>query len=135
METQIAHLDVVHRRCDRRHQLDAGSGNVGKLAACMWNNTQAAICNGQPNIEEFRNQNMNSVIEAVNWSYSRVLPNRKWVSEISLMMHEHDILERLKLDVDVPCVVQWGLLGVPPHKGEFAWVHERRNAGYVQFSF
>ena len=44
---------------------------------------------------EFRHQKKKSVLEAVHWSCSRVLPNHVWISEFSLTMHEDDILERL----------------------------------------
>ena len=49
------------------------------------------------------------MIEAIKWSCNKVLPNHEWCSEFSLMIHEHDILERLKFDFDVPCTVQWVL--------------------------
>ena len=49
------------------------------------------------------------MIEAINWSCNMVPSNNEWVSEFSLMIYEHDILERLKCDFDVPCTVQWVL--------------------------
>ena len=56
------------------------------------------------NMEEFRDRNRKSVIEAVNWSCCRELPNREWVTEFACRMHEYDILERKKFDIGVPCV-------------------------------
>ena len=92
-------------------------GIGGKLAACMWIYTKAAICDGQRNSEEFWNQKRNSVIEAVNWSCSRVLLNHESSSEFFLMMHEYDILERLKFDIAVPCIVHWASFGIPLQQG------------------
>ena len=68
------------------------------------------VCNGQENMSEFRDKKRNSVMEAVNWSCSRVLANHEWVSEFYLIMREHDIHETLKFEIDVPCIVQWCLL-------------------------
>ena len=78
----------------------------GTLAACTWTYSQAVKCNGQKEHGRFRGQKTNSVIEAVNWSCSNVLPNHVWVSEFSLVLHEQVIPKRMKFDMDVPCIVQ-----------------------------
>ena len=50
------------------------------------------------------------MIEAMNWSRSTVLLGHKWASDLSSIMHQQDILQTLKFDIDVPRVVQCGLL-------------------------
>ena len=82
----------------------------GKLAACIWIYHQAVTCNGRRKREAYKDQKRNSVIEAMNWSRSTVLPGHKWASDLSLIMHQQDILQTLKFDIDVPRVVQCGLL-------------------------
>ena len=46
---------------------------------------------------------IHSMIEATNLSCNWELPK----------MHERDILERLKFDLVVPCVLQWAFFGIP----------------------
>ena len=70
--------------------------------------------------ERWRNsgtRKTNSVIEAINWSCSRVLTDHERVSELSLAMPEQDILRTLNFDIDVPCVAQWNH-GVPLQQGQ-----------------
>ena len=47
----------------------------GHLAACLWIHTNAVMCNGLNNLDEFRVKKRNSVSEAVKLAWSRVLPN------------------------------------------------------------
>ena len=109
------------------------SGVGGKLAACMWPCAKAVTSNGQRNMECFRNQMRNSVIDAVNRSRRKEKPNPGWVSEFPVMMHGHDILERLMFDIDVPCVVQWRFPSFSvPTTANAHLVHEGTNAGDVQ---
>ena len=71
------------------------------------------------------------MIEAIKWSCNRVPPNREWVSEFSLMIHEHDILKRLKCDFDVPCTVQWSLV-FRAYKDKLGFGDSRTYAGDVR---
>ena len=109
-----AMLDVSRRRCARHHLIQTeaecshamtvmdkvggwhereGTTYVGEsedsdiggtLAACIWILSKAVLYNGRKNMEEFRDRKRNSVIEAVNWSCSRVLPSHEVVSGFCL---------------------------------------------------
>ena len=71
----------------------------GQLAAPVHLHPKPQKKNGQKNMDEFRDKKRNSVIEVVNMACSRVLRDHGWVSEFSLLMHEHDILQKLNFDV------------------------------------
>ena len=43
--------------------------------------TIAVICNGHKQIDLFRNQKNDSMLEVVNWVCIRVQENREWISE------------------------------------------------------
>ena len=59
----------------------------------------------QSYMDEFRNATRNSVIVVVTLHCSRVLPDPGWVSEFSLLLHEHDILQIWILTL--MCRVSW----------------------------
>ena len=61
-------------------------------------------------MEIFRDRKKGSNIEAVSWVCATVQDDHDWVFQYSLVMHEHEILGELGYDLEVPCVVPWGLL-------------------------
>ena len=67
--------------------------------------TKPVIRNGHKNMDEFRDKGKNSVIEADSLACSRVLPNHEWADFTSLM-HDHDLLQKQKFDINVQCIVQ-----------------------------
>ena len=86
----------------------SNEGIGGKLTRCLCIIYSKAItCNGQKNIGELRNKKRNSVVEALHLACNRAVHDHQWVSEISLLMHEHDVLQKFHYDIDVPCVAQW----------------------------
>ena len=76
---------------------------------CLWIYTKAEICNGQKNMGEFRDKKRNSVIQAAKLE-QRIVEPRAGVSDTTMLKHEHDVLQKLKFDTDVPCTVQWAFL-------------------------
>ena len=42
------------------------------------------------------------MIDAVNWSFSRAMPNHESVSAFPLTLHEYDTLQIVQFDTDVP---------------------------------
>ena len=86
------------------------SGYGGKVAARIWICTKAVTCNGHRNMERFRSQRTNSVIESGNWSCGRRSPKHEQVAEFPLIMHERGVMQELKLEIDVPCVLPRRLL-------------------------
>ena len=77
---------------------DAAPSNAetgGKVTACFRICTQAVIGNGEKNMDEFRDEKRNSVIERVSLACTRAVLEHQWISEFSMLMHEHDVLQRL----------------------------------------
>ena len=94
--------------------------DIGRtFVASLWVSTKCLICDGQKNMDEFRNKKRNLVIEAVNLACSRVALDHEWISDLFLLMHEHDILRNY--DMDVPCIVHWTLLVVFLHGRLLIW--------------
>ena len=81
----------------------------GNLAGGQCIHTKAVICNGQKNMDDFKDK-MNSVTETVNLACSKVFPDHWCVFAFSSLLHENDVLQKVNFDSDVPCVVQWALL-------------------------
>ena len=79
---------LQHTRLGKADAAPSNQELGGQLAACLWIYTRGVICNGHKNMDDFRDKKRNSVVEAV----SRVVPDHQWVSEFSVLMHEHDVL-------------------------------------------
>ena len=80
------------------------------FAACMWNYSKAVLCDGQgPTREELRRK-LSTIMESVSWVCKDSLRDHEWVTERNVILKENEILEALNYDLDVPCVIQWGLL-------------------------
>ena len=62
-------------------------------------NSKAVICNGQRYMESLRGQKRIAVIEAINGVCTRVQENPRTT-----------FLRTFQFDIEVPCVVLWGLL-------------------------
>ena len=81
------------------------SGIGGELAACMWIYSKAVLFDGQKmhgRIQESQRQFCHRSNKLV---VQQVPPKHEWVSEFSWVIHGHDILKKLKFDIDVPCIV------------------------------
>ena len=77
---------------------DAAPSNAetgGKVTACFRICTQAVIGNGDLNMGDFRDEKRNSVVERVSLACTRAVLEHQWISEFSMLMHEHDVLQRL----------------------------------------
>ena len=85
-----------------------------RFAACMWIYTKAVLCNGQENMQEYKLLKFRSIMEAVNWVCDDALEDRVWVHELTLSCQEAKVLEPLDYDIEVPCLVQWGMLWSSP---------------------
>ena len=55
-----------------------------------------------------------AIKESVSWVCDNALEDHEWVTEFTISMHE-EVLVALNYVIDVPCVVQWGLLWFPSH--------------------
>ena len=83
---------------------------VGESGSLLVGSHQKILFNDQKNVDEVREKERDSVIEAVNFGRgSRALTDHEWVSELSSFMHEHVNFQKTNFDTDVPCVVQWPL--------------------------
>ena len=80
-----------------------------KFAACMWIHTKAAQSAGQGRSPEGLRQVLVIIMEYVTW-VCEDLWEHEWVTEPNVLWKENEILEALKFDLDVPCLLQWGLL-------------------------
>ena len=85
-----------------------GSQIGGRLAANMWTSNKAVIRIGEK--AHVCLQKIGKVLDAGGHQCIRVQENPEWISEFSLVVQEHTILEALNYDTDVPCVVQWRML-------------------------
>ena len=83
-----------------------------KLLACSWTYTKAVICNVRKDTAKFKDEITNPVVEVLHVACSRVVYDHQWVSEFSLLMHGHDVLQKPNYDIDVPCIAQWALVVV-----------------------
>ena len=73
--------------------------------------TKDVMCNGQKNMNEFKEKKRNSVFEAVDLACDRIVPGHEWISEFSVFMHFFDFSSKLDIDLfAVQCFVQWTLL-------------------------
>ena len=72
------------------------------LAASIWKNTKAVLCDLQPILA--------IIVECVSWVTEDSPWDRKWITETKATMRENLILEALHYDIDVPCPLQWALL-------------------------
>ena len=54
-----------------------------RFAACMWIYTEAVICNGQENTQEYLMQRFRSILEGVTWLCDDALEDHEWVSELT----------------------------------------------------
>ena len=77
-----------------------------RFAACMWIHTEAMICNGQNNMQDYRLQKFRSIMEAVNLVCDDALDDHVWVSELTISCQEAKVLEALQCDLANPCTVQ-----------------------------
>ena len=83
---------------------------VSKFAASMWIYTKTVLCDGQASTQDFLRRRLLSIVESVNWVCEESFEEHEWVSEHTISMQEEEILEGLDFGIDVPCVVQWGML-------------------------
>ena len=49
-------------------------------------------------------------MEGEHWVCDDALEDNEWVSELNISITETDVLVVLNNEIDVQCVVQWGLL-------------------------
>ena len=68
------------------------------------------LCDGQESTQEYLRQKLLSIMESVSWVCDDVLENHEWVSKLTVSMPDNVVLLPQNYDIDVPCVVQWGLL-------------------------
>ena len=82
-----------------------------KFAACMWIYTKEALTGGQIldlEQEEYLKKRMMSIMLCTNWVCAGT---HEWVSSRTIIQQEKEILSMaLRSKIEVPCVVQWGLL-------------------------
>ena len=83
---------------------------MGGFAACLWIYTEAVLCDGQESTQEDLKRRFVAIRESVSWVCEDALKDREWVTELTSSMHESEILVALNCEIEVPCVVQWGLL-------------------------
>ena len=63
-------------------------------------------CSGQMRMETFRSRKRESIKAAINWICANVQDDHDWVSELSLVTHENEILGELDHDIEVSCIVR-----------------------------
>ena len=68
------------------------------------------VCNGERNIQTFRVNQMNSMMEGVNCVCHDVLDDHEWVSELSVAFRKRKVRKLWNYDFDIPCIVQCGML-------------------------
>ena len=83
---------------------------VSLFAACMWIDTKAVLCDGQESMQDYLVRRLLSIRESVNRVCEEALEDHQWVSELTISMQENEVLAELDHEIDIPCVVQWGLL-------------------------
>ena len=70
------------------------------------------LCDGQKSTQEYLRQKLLSIMESVSWVCDDVLENHESVSKLTGSMPENVVLVVLNYNIDVPCVVQWGIVVV-----------------------
>ena len=81
-----------------------------RFVACMWIYTNAVMCDGQEPTQEEMMRNLSTIMESASWVCEDALRDNEWVTEHNVILKENENLEALNYDLDVPCVIQWGLL-------------------------
>ena len=81
-----------------------------RLAPCMWIFTEAILYDGQGPTQENLLRKLSTIMERVSLVCEDALRDHELVTELSVILKEHEILAALNCDLDVPCVIQWGLL-------------------------
>ena len=77
----------------------------------MWIYTKAVLYDDQEPTQEYLRRRLLSIMESVSWVCEEATEGHEWVSElITISLQENKILVALNYEIDVPCVVQWGLL-------------------------
>ena len=73
----------------------------------MWIYSKAVVCNGERRVENFRINKMSSVMEAVNGAWEILYEHHEWRPPLSINAKFWRLLDH---DIEIPCVVQWGML-------------------------
>ena len=87
------------------------------IEACMWIYTKVVLCDGQESTQEYLKRWMSSIMESVNWVCEEACEGQEWVSDLTISIQEEEVLVDLDYELDVPCVVQWGLLWLSAPRG------------------
>ena len=76
----------------------------------MWIYTKAVLCDGQESLQGYLGRRLLTIMESVIWVCDETMEGHEWVSELTVSMQENEILVAPNYEIEVPCVVQWGLL-------------------------
>ena len=80
------------------------------FSACVWIYTKAVLCDEQEIHGGILQAKEVLHHESVNWVREEAFEGHEWVSELTISRMEEHALVDLEYDIDIPCVVQWGLL-------------------------
>ena len=104
-KTVFSHAMTVMDKIYRWEEEEQWVGS--NFAACMWIYTKAVLSDGQESTQECLKRRMLSTMESVIWICEEAFEGHEWVSELTISMHEEEVLVYLDYEFDVPCVVQW----------------------------
>ena len=62
------------------------------FAACAWIYTEAVLCDEQESTQEYLRRRLVSIMESFHWVCDDALENHEWVSELTISMHENEVL-------------------------------------------
>ena len=111
--TEFSYATAVMDRIRRSEEEEEGEQEkwMGpRFAANIWIYTKAVVCDGQSHKKNFRIFKLRSILEAVNWVCDGALDDHLWLSEQTTVLQEAKVLEALQYYIEIPCVVQWGML-------------------------
>ena len=76
----------------------------------MWIYTKAVLFDGQGPTQENLRRKLSTIMKSGSWVCEDAMEDDKCVTEFAVPLKANEILMALKYDIDVPCVIQWGLL-------------------------
>ena len=66
--------------------------------------------NGQGPTQEILRRKLSTIMKCVSWVFDDALKDHEWVTELSVILKENEMLAALNCDLDVPCVIRRRLL-------------------------
>ena len=92
-----------HEECNEDQWVDS------KFTTCNRSYKKTVLCDARGSTQEILKRKLSIIMESVSSFYEDVLRDHEWITELSVILKDYEILTTVSYDLDVSCVIHWGL--------------------------